>query len=747
MTDAVKSKRGQPSWSPPARAEPAKLMVYNSMTRKKEEFIPQNGKRVLWYSCGPTVYDASHMGHARSYVSFDILRRVMRDYFNYDILYAMNITDIDDKIIKRARQNYLVENYMKEEKSTPQVLEDTKKAIEPCKAKYEKETDPDKKAMLGRMVEKVDKALTVLEAEKDKTLGKEALATSRKALLDSARDILADWLDSLHGSEVTENSIFAALPRYWEADFHDDMEALNVLPCDALTRVSEYIPEVIEFVQKIIDNGFAYLSNSSVYFDTMKFSQSKDHFYAKLVPEAFGDAKALNEGEGDLSVSEDRLSEKRSPNDFALWKASKPGEPSWESPYGMGRPGWHIECSVMASSVLGASLDIHTGGVDLKFPHHDNELAQSEAYYRNDHWVRYFLHTGHLTISGCKMSKSLKNFITIKEALKKHTARQLRLMFLLHSWKDTLDYSSSTMEAAMTFEKHVGEFFLSVKDILRSTPATGPDSYSKWKAEEMTLYDKLLETQDSVHAALCDSIDTKTAMDSMRELVIASNVYITKRRGEKLVPNRSILQNIAGYITKMLKIFGAIEGEDAIGFPMAGGQTANIEQVVMPYLEAFSDFREEVRQVAREQKVTDILKQCDRVRDDTLPNLGVRLEDLEGCTVIKLVDKKTLLKEREEKLKAEEQKRLEKERKKLEAQQAQAAKEAQMKVPPSKMFLHETDKYSAFDENGFPTHDKSGQELTKSSIKKLKKLYDAQEKKYKEYVKLHPEEANVSNGC
>merc|ERR1740123_2612936 len=128
-----------------------------------------------------------------------------------------------------------------------------------------------------------------------------------------------------------------------------------------------------------------------------------------------------------------------------LWLASKPGEPAWESPWGMGRPGWHIECSAMASDVMGKTMDIHSGGVDLKFPHHDNEIAQSEAFYDSDDWVRYFLHTGHLTIAGCKMSKSLKNFISIQEALQKNSSRQIRLAFLLHAWDKTLDYSDNTM--------------------------------------------------------------------------------------------------------------------------------------------------------------------------------------------------------------------------------------------------------------------------------------------------------------
>lgn len=211
-----------------------------------------------------------------------------------------------------------------------------------------------------------------------------------------------------------------------------------------------------------MENKLAYVANGSVYFDVMAFDASDQHFYAKLVPEAYGDTKSLQEGEGDLSLAEDRLKEKRSPNDFALWKTSKPGEPAWPSPWGQGRPGWHIECSAMASDIFGPMFDIHTGGVDLKFPHHDNELAQSEAAYNQSEWVKYFLHTGHLTIAGCKMSKSLKNFVTIQEALTQYTACELRLAFLLHSWKDTLDYSENTMEMAKQYQR-----FLNVSSSFR----------------------------------------------------------------------------------------------------------------------------------------------------------------------------------------------------------------------------------------------------------------------------------------
>lgn len=415
------------------------LKIYNSITRKKEVFTPQNGKNITWYSCGPTVYDASHMGHARSYMSFDILRRVLRDYFGYDITYVMNITDIDDKIIKRARQNYLYEKYAAEMNELETLQTDVKESVDRLSKQMAATTDPDKKVMQEKMFAKVTAAVDKLtETVK---IG-QGLPEAKSHLLAEAKDVLSDWLDSKHGMDVSDNAIFASLPRYWEEEFYKDMAALNVLPADVITRVSEYVPEIVDYISRIIERGLAYPgkfffslpfdyqktvnetiscyfeANGSVYFNVSKFDSQKNHKYAKLVPEAYGDSKALQEGEGDLSVSEDRLSEKKSPNDFALWKTSKSGEPSWDSPWGkgkltflkkgfdntklltnnLGRPGWHIECSVMASAILGSSMDIHTGGVDLKFPHHDNELAQSEAYYDNDEWVRYFLHTGHLTI-------------------------------------------------------------------------------------------------------------------------------------------------------------------------------------------------------------------------------------------------------------------------------------------------------------------------------------------------------------
>ncbi|CAL1546078.1 unnamed protein product, partial [Lymnaea stagnalis] len=695
---SLKMKRVQPKWDPPSGEGKPKLSLYNSLTRHKEVFVPQSGNTVTWYNCGPTVYDASHMGHARSYISFDILRRVLKDYFKYDIFYCMNITDVDDKIIVRARQNYLMQQYIDSNPRPEQVKQDVRAALESLKAKIAKEIDPDKHNMLTKMQQKVEALVDSGDAGQN-------VNTVR---LVEIRDVLAPWLDKEKGSKVTDNKIFADLPRHWEEEFHKDMEALNVLPADVLTRVSEYIPEVVEYIKKIIENGYAYPSNGSVYFDTKAFDAAPNHFYAKMLPEAFGDKRALAEGEGELSLTEEQQSEKHNVTDFALWKASKLGEPSWDSPWGKGRPGWHIECSVMASDIFGESMDIHSGGFDLKFPHHDNELAQAEAYYENDHWVRYFVHSGHLTIDGCKMSKSLKNFITIKDVLKKYTSRQLRLMYLLHAWKDTLDYSEKTMDVALEYERTLNEFFLNVKDSVRSIPSFGVAAFAKWTEEEVKLNEKFQNKCKGVHISLCDNVDTRSALEHIRELVSAGNSYMSAARTSHRQVNRKLLMNIGAYITDLLEVFGAVPKEQIIGFPQGGSQNANVEETVMPYLSAFADFRDSIRTLAKEtkhEKVScivlscflfqekDILLVCDKVRDDVLPDLGVRLEDHEGTpTVIKLVDKEQLLKEKEEK------KRVALETENMIPFIIQEAKEAQKRIPPSELFKGDTDKYSRFDD-------------------------------------------------
>lgn len=276
------------------------------------------------------------------------------------------------------------------------------------------------------------------------------------------QDILLPYLDSLHGTSIDadDHTIFTKLTQKFEQRFMEDVRSLNVLDPDKITRVTEYGQQIVDFVEKIQQNGFAYAtSDGSVYFDIKAF-EAAHNTYARLEPWNRNDTELQADGEGALTK---KSSEKKSDADFALWKSSKPGEPSWPSRWGRGRPGWHIECSAMASDKLGSQIDIHSGGVDLAFPHHDNELAQSEAFWtdkNHEHqhqWVNYFMHMGHLSIQGSKMSKSLKNFTTIREALERGdwTPRALRIVFLLGGWKEGIEITDDLVKAGSAWEDKV----------------------------------------------------------------------------------------------------------------------------------------------------------------------------------------------------------------------------------------------------------------------------------------------------
>lgn len=311
----------------------------------------------------------------------------------------------------------------------------------------------DTEAKIKMHIQTVSSASDVLAALSDSDEAKEEIP-------NELHDILLPYLDSLYGSTIdaTDHSIFTKLTKKFENRFMDDMRALNCLDPDQITRVTEYGPQIVEFVQKVQNNGFAYTtSDGSIYFDIAAFEKAQN-IYARLEPWNRNDKDLQADGEGSLAQ---KTSEKRSDADFAVWKSSKPGEPSWPSPWGNGRPGWHIECSAMASDKLGSQLDIHSGGIDLAFPHHDNELAQSEAYWldrdkheHNHQWVNYFIHMGHLSIQGSKMSKSLKNFTTIREALARGdwTPRALRLVFLLGGWKEGIEITDDLVKAGASLE-------------------------------------------------------------------------------------------------------------------------------------------------------------------------------------------------------------------------------------------------------------------------------------------------------
>ena len=427
--------RKQPPWVHPQahpNAQLPRLKIYNSLTRSKNDFVPADptGKMVTWYACGPTVYEDAHLGHGKNYVSTDILRRILRDYFGFRVNFVMNTTDIDDKIILRGRQRYLLAHFKQkhtteDDSISDSVLTETKAAFryyigknipslpsdtspetfsEAADKAYKERAEPP--PLADTPTTKQGQAVTVanllLRAHIETAqLAAEALQAPGKLpeFFAKTDDVLLPYLDSLHGAEMDSNKheIYLELSQNFERRFFEDMNALNVLPPDQLTRVTEYVPHIVRFVEKIVANGFGYATpDGSVYFDIDSFEKA-GHSYSRLEPWNKNDRVLQADGEGSLSKGG---SMKRSENHFALWKASKPGEPAWPSPWGYGRPGWHIECSAMASKVIGETIDIHSGGVDLRFPHHDNELAQSEAYWstggRQVQWTNYFVHIGQL---------------------------------------------------------------------------------------------------------------------------------------------------------------------------------------------------------------------------------------------------------------------------------------------------------------------------------------------------------------
>lgn len=365
-----------------------------------------------------------------------------------DLKFVMNITDVDDKIILRGRQQHFFaqfqakhpeadqevintaetafEAYIK--KNLPLLPDGTQPAsfaeaarayqgVKDGKSLAGDGTPPgDKEAKLKMHLRTAEIAATALQQAK-------AGRDPRESFYRDTEDILLPYLDSLYGSSVdaSDHSVFTKLTKKYEDLFFEDMRNLNVLDPDQITRVTEFGPQIVTFVEKIVANGFAYpTSDGSVYFDISSF-EAAGNPYARLEPWNRGDKDLQADGEGALSK---KTSEKKSDADFALWKSSKPGEPAWPSPWGPGRPGWHIECSVMASEALGKQIDIHSGGIDLAFPHHDNELAQSEAYWTSEsncqghshEWIKYFLHMGHLSISGHKMVSKVLDTIAQKEA-------------------------------------------------------------------------------------------------------------------------------------------------------------------------------------------------------------------------------------------------------------------------------------------------------------------------------------------
>ena len=799
----------QPPWTaPPGVTKHPKLKVYNSLTRSKVPFRTQDpsGQTITWYSCGPTVYDEAHIGHGRNYVSIDILRRILRDYFNFKIDFIMNITDVDDKIILRGRQQHLLEQYRA---SHPKVNESVLSDVSNAYAAYVKKNLPlvDEvglpspehfrealqttygKVLRGESLEgdgkpgdkeaKIKMHINTVQAATDALVETDSTAN---LFYSAVSDIMAPYLDAKEGPSIDASNygIWAKLTQEYEHRFFRDMKDLNVLEPDSITRVTEYGQEIADFVEKIVANKFGYAADGSVYFDIEAFEKS-GYPYARLEPWNRNDKDLQADGEGALTQ---KTSHKKSEADFALWKASKPGEPSWQSPWGKGRPGWHIECSAMASAKLGHQMDIHSGGIDLAFPHHDNELAQSEAYWhdnKKEQWVNYFLHMGHLSIQGAKMSKSLKNFTTIRKALDRGdwTPRSLRIVFLLGSWRNGIEITDGLVSEGDAWEDKVNNFFLKVLNFRNKSDRSAKNGPSG-------LREALSSTEAAVYDALCDSFNTPAVLKELSDLITKFNSTDIR------LHDPEDIKAVGLYITKIVNIFG-LNGDASPNPTQIGWSGIDIPEEAKPSIYALSELRDNLREAARSKHgITgegvstilskynpstindgstkdseayanvlesfrssaahavelaggpdstnlskDILTLCDRVRDLDLWNLSIYLEDsIEAGepALVRPVTKELLAARQEREQKAKE-KQVAKEKREREARE----KEDKGRLDPKEMFKLDgvKEEFSEWDAEGMPTKDKEGKDLAKSRVKKLRKDWERQKKAHDSWLAVN----------
>jgi len=379
------------------------LKIYNTLTRKKEDFKPVEDGKVKMYVCGMTVYSDAHIGHARTYFAFDVIRRYL-EYKGFDVRYVQNITDVDDKIIAAANREGV------------DPLEYSKKFTDICL---------------------------------------------------------------------------------------NDLDDLGIRRADVYPKASETIDDMIKMTQEIIDNGYGYESDGDVYFSVEKFSD-----YGKLSGQKLDDLMAGTRKEPD--------DKKQNPFDFALWKAVKPGEPSWDSPWGPGRPGWHIECSVMSSKLLGLPFDIHGGGMDLRFPHHENEIAQAEAATGKS-FAKYWMHIGLLTVEGEKMSKSIGNIVNVKDLIKKWDPEIVRFFFAQAHYRSPPDFSEKGLENAKKGLDRIHR----VKERLESWAKeenTNPDETNEY-------FKKTNKFKSDFEKAMDDDFNTPQAISTIFDFVNDTNKF------------------------------------------------------------------------------------------------------------------------------------------------------------------------------------------------------------------------------
>ena len=708
----------------------------------------------------------------------------------------MNITDVDDKIILAARQQHFLRQFIDRHAAIEdKVLDATSAAFQLyvlnnltllsqdlSPGHFSKAAEDayghvlSGKSLANDGVAPGDKEAKVKMHLKTAGTAAEALSnpgSEPNTFYAKASGVLLPYLDSQYKDTIKsdEHGIFTKLTRSYEDRFFEDMRSLNVQYPDKLTRVTEYGPEIVAFVKQIQDNGFAYEHEGSVYYDTRAW-ESSGGCYARLEPWSKNDKDLQADGEGALSKS--KTSFKRSPADFALWKASRPGEPGWPSPWGTGRPGWHIECSAMASDVLGKQFDMHSGGIDLAFPHHDNELAQSEAYWSTSgkdskQWVNYFLHMGHLSIQGSKMSKSLKNFTTIREALQRGdwTPRSLRIAFLLGAWRDGLEITPEVIASGSAWEERMNNFFLKAQDLRRNPTQNAPQANGAMSTPDNLVREALTSAKARLDDAFCDSFDTPVAMRVMSDLVTAYN-------SEKAVSDSLTLET-ARWLTSIVNILGLETQSEP---KRVGWSGIDIEEAAKPYVYPLATLRDEVRRQAIKGQIADPVKAshidtaflsqvpsnpsdqryqaayaafteklwelisssapskqylalCDELRDDILWELDIYLEDRENQPALVRPLNASLREERQNREKLASLKL-----QKAADAKAKAEREEQERLEKGKLShleMFRTSEYSAWDEEGMPLKDAEGKEVAKSRSKKLKKEWERQKKLHEDY--------------
>lgn len=455
------------------------MKLYNTLTRKKEEFVPLREGEVRIYSCGPTVYDYFHVGNARPFIIFDTLRRYF-EYKGYKVKYVQNFTDIDDKMIKRANE------------------------------------------------------------------------------------------EGIDISELGDRFI---------QEYFKDADALGIKRATYHPRATEHIEDMIVFIQRLIDRGMAYNVDGNVYFDTSAFPQ-----YGKLSGQRLEDLEAGAR----IDVDE----HKKNPMDFVLWKRQKPGEPAWDSPWGKGRPGWHIECSVMAMKYLGETIDIHSGGQDLIFPHHENEIAQSEGATGKP-FARYWIHNGYINIDNKKMSKSLGNFFTVRELSKKFDLEAVRLFMLSAHYRNPINFSEELLKQAESALERLYNAKGNLEYLLKITED------KKMTQKERELQNRIDKYRKKFEDAMEDDINTADALAAIFDMVRDMNRVLNEESSRQIVE--------IGYteFMKLTSVLGLLQKESQ---PQG---TDEIKELIKR------------RQKAREEKNWAL---ADSIREE-LNDMGIVVED------------------------------------------------------------------------------------------------------------------------